>query len=184
MGPQHTRLFFVCSSTLSLALNDCLWTGRALYWRGLRPRLWVLCVECFASRTTDEIAQACVVGTCFMGIYAFVCFVFVRGALRASEIIISQSTRVCFIFFCWHLWWGLRGSRPELRLTFLQQKSAQNMWRGCSREVDVGNLRVWALVWPSIRPRDLCGSEVSQQWLCSFASTITSVPEGCSVVLV
>ena len=28
----------------------------ALYWRGLRPRLrvWVLCVECFASRTTDE----------------------------------------------------------------------------------------------------------------------------------
>jgi hypothetical protein len=63
----------------------------ALYWRGLRPRLWVLCVECFASRTTDEIAQAYVVGICFMGIYAFVCFVFVRGALRASEIIISQS---------------------------------------------------------------------------------------------
>ena len=46
------------------------------------------------SRTTDEIAMACVVGTCFKGIYAFVCFVFVRGALRASEIIISQSAKM------------------------------------------------------------------------------------------
>ena len=71
----------------------------ALYWRGLRPRLWVLCVECFASRTTDEIAQAYVVGICFMGIYAFVCFVFVRGALRASEIIISQSVKQTGCFF-------------------------------------------------------------------------------------
>jgi hypothetical protein len=65
----------------------------ALYWRGLRPRLWVLCVVCFASRTTDEIAQAYVVGICFMGIYAFVCFVFVRGALRASEIITPLDSR-------------------------------------------------------------------------------------------
>ena len=55
----------------------------------------------FAKRTTGEIAQACAVGTA-RGIYAFVGFVFVRGALRASDIIISQyqnDTRVRYVSY-------------------------------------------------------------------------------------
>ena len=64
----------------------------ALYWRGLSPAPMGVVCRVFRSRTTDGDSSGLCSRHLLQGdLCILVCFVFVRGALRASEIIISQS---------------------------------------------------------------------------------------------